>query len=82
MAIIKHIASKNANYAAAPLYLCFQHDEQTQRPLLDEDGHYIPRTEYLISGVFCTPDSFPLACIKANLKYGQNQKPGDVKTHH
>ena len=36
MAIIKHIASKNANYAAAPLYLCFQHDEQTQRPLLDE----------------------------------------------
>jgi hypothetical protein len=82
MAIIKHIASKNANYGAAQLYLTFQHDEQTNRPLLDEHGHYIPREEYLISGVLCTPDSFALDCVKDNLRYGQNQKKGDIKTHH
>ena len=82
MAIIKHIASKNANYGAAQLYLTFQHDEQTNRAILDEHGHYIPREEYLISGVLCTPDSFALDCVKANLQYGQNQKKGDIKTHH
>ena len=82
MAVIKHLSSKNANYAAAPLYLCFQHNEQTQRPLLDEDGHYIPREAYLISGIRCTPDSFPLECLKADLHYNQNRKKGDIKTHH
>lgn len=82
MAIIKHIASKNANYGAAELYLTFQHDEQTNRPILDEYGHYVPREEYLISGVLCTPDSFALDCVKANLQYHQNQKKGDIKTHH
>ena len=82
MAIIKHIASKNANYGASELYLTFQHDEQTNRPILDEYGHYVPREEYLISGVLCTPDSFALDCVKANLQYGQNLKKGDIKTHH
>ena len=82
MAIIKHIASKNANYGATQLYLTFQHDEQSNRAILDEHGHYIPREEYLIFGVLCTPDSFALDCVKANLQYGQNQKKGDIKTHH
>lgn len=82
MAVIKHISSKNANYGAAQLYLEYEHDERSQKPVLDENGHYIPRSEYLISGVLCTPDTFALKCIKANLKYGQNQNKRDVKSHH
>ena len=36
MAILKHIASKNADYGEAQKYLLFQHDEYTEgkvRPL-------------------------------------------------
>ena len=39
MAILKHIASKNADYGEAERYLIFQHDEYTQKPILDENGH-------------------------------------------
>lgn len=82
MAVIKHGSSKNANYGAAELYLEYEHDEDTQRPILDEHGHYIPRQEYIISGIHCTPDTYAMECIKANLRYGQNQNKGDVKSHH
>ena len=39
MAILKHIASKNADYGEAQRYLIFQYDESTKKPLLDENGH-------------------------------------------
>ena len=35
MAVIKHIASKNADYTAVERYLVFQHDEKTQKMLRD-----------------------------------------------
>ena len=38
MAILKHIASKNANYAEIQRYLMFEHDEDTNKPILDENG--------------------------------------------
>ena len=41
MAILKHIASKNADYGEAERYLIFQHDEYTQKPILDENGNII-----------------------------------------
>lgn len=41
MAILKHIASKNADYGEAERYLIFQHDEYTQKPILDENGHML-----------------------------------------
>ena len=34
MAILKHIASKNADYGETERYLIFQHDEYTQKPIL------------------------------------------------
>lgn len=34
MAILKHIASKNADYGEAERYLIFQHDEYTQNQFL------------------------------------------------
>lgn len=38
MAILKHIASKNADYGEAERYLIFQHDEYTQKPILMKMG--------------------------------------------
>ena len=38
MATIKHLTSKNSNYAATESYLTFQHNEYTGLPILDEKG--------------------------------------------
>lgn len=38
MAVLKHIAIKNADYSAAVCYLKYQHDERHLKPLLDENG--------------------------------------------
>lgn len=41
MAVIKHIANKNSDYGESERYLIFQHNEYTQKPILDEEGHMI-----------------------------------------
>ena len=82
MAILKHFSSKNADYGAAEKYLLFQHDEFTMKPVLDETGRLIPREDYRISSLNCEGDDFAVACMRANLRYGKNQKREDVKSHH
>ena len=47
MATIKHLTSKNSNYAAAESYLTFQHNEYTGLPILDEKGRPKLRDSYL-----------------------------------
>ena len=51
MAILKHIASKNADYGEAERYLIFQHDEYTQKPILDDNGNMFLREEYYLDGM-------------------------------
>ena len=82
LAILKHFSSKNADYGAAEKYLLFQHDEFTMKPVLDETGRLIPREDYRISSLNCGDDDFAVACMRANLRYGKNQKREDVKSHH
>ena len=82
MAILKHFSSKNADYGAVEKYLLFQHDEFTMKPVLDETGRLIPREDYRISSLNCGGDDFAVACMRANLRYGKNQKREDVKSHH
>ena len=82
MAILKHISSKNADYGAAEQYLLFQHDEFTMKPVLDENGRLIPREDYRLSALNCNGEDFAVACMRANLRYGKNQKREDVKSHH
>lgn len=82
MAVIKHIASKNADYGAAERYLIYQHDEMTNKPVLDENGRRIPREEYLIDGIHCSADSFAIECIRLNKQYHKNCTKGEVKSHH
>ena len=82
LATIKHISSKNANYGAAELYLTFQHDEFTNKPVLDDKGRMIPRDNFRMETILCGDEDFAIACMRANLKYGKNNQRGDVKSHH
>ena len=82
MATFKHISSKNADYGAAEQYLTFEHDEFTMKPTLDEAGRLILREDYRIATLNCGDEDFAVACMRANLRYGKNQKREDVKSHH
>ena len=82
LATFKHISSKNADYSAAEAYLTFEHDEFTMKPTLDENGRLIPRQDYRIFTLNCGDEDFAIACLRANLRYGKNQKREDVKSHH
>ena len=82
MAILKHIAIKNADYGEAQRYLLFQYDEHTKNPILDENGELIPRKEYYIDGINCDPFSFDLECKELNAQYHKNQNFDDIKSHH
>ena len=82
MATFKHISSKNADYGAAEKYLTFAHDEFSMKPTLDENSRLVPREDYRISTLNCGEEDFAIACMRANLRYGKNQKREDVKSHH
>ena len=82
LATFKHISSKNADYGASEKYLLFEHDEFTNKPILDERGRLIPRENCRFATLNCSDDDFAIACMKSNLHYGKNCSRGDVKTHH
>ena len=82
MATFKHISSKNADYGAAEKYLTFAHDEFSMKPTLDENGRLIQRENFRIATIGCGDEDFAIACMRANLRYGKNQKREDVKSHH
>ena len=82
MAILKHIASKNADYGEAERYLIYQHDEYTQKPILDENGHMLIREEYYLDGINCDPFTFAAECQETNAYFHKNQSYNDIKSHH
>lgn len=82
VAILKHIASKNSDYGEAERYLIFQHDEYTQKPVLDENGHMIIREEYYLDGVNCDPFTFAAECQETNAYFHKNQSFNEIKSHH
>ena len=82
MAVIKHIASKNADYGESERYLIFQHNEYTQKPILDDEGHMILRDEYYLDGLNCDPFTFASECQKLNSYYHKNINFNEIKSHH
>ncbi len=82
MAILKHIASKNADYGEAQRYLIFQHDEYTGKPVLDENGNMQIREEYYLGGVECGPFSFDMECRELNARFHKNRAYNEIKSHH
>ena len=82
VAIVKHIAVRNSNYDAAVDYLTMQHDEFTNKPILNEHGDRIPRDFYLLEGINCDPYSFHAECQAVNARFGKNQSRSEIKAHH
>ena len=82
MAILKHIASKNADYGEAQRYLLFQYDESTNKPIFDENGELIPRKEYIMDGINCDPFTFDMECRELNALYHKNESYDEIKSHH
>ena len=82
MAILKHIASKNADYGEIQRYLMFEHDEDTNKPILDENGELIPRKEYIMDGINCDPFTFDMECRELNALYHKNESYDEIKSHH
>ena len=82
MALIKHIAIKNASYDDAVKYLEYQHNEITNKPILDKNGQSIQREGILIDGLNCTPESFARDCAELNLKFKKNKSKEEIKAHH
>ena len=80
--MIKHIASKNADYGEAERYLIFQHNEYTQKPILDDEGHMILRDEYYLDGLNCNPFTFASECQELNSYYHKNKNFNEIKSHH
>ena len=82
MAILKHIASKNANYAEIQRYLMFEHDEDTNKPILNENGKLIPRKGYIMDGINCDSFTFDMECRELNALYRKNESYDEIKSHH
>ena len=82
MAILKHIANKNANYAEIQRYLMFEHDGDTNKPILDENGELIPRKGYIMDGINCDTFIFDMECRELNAIYHKNESYDEVKSHH
>lgn len=82
MAILKHIASKNADYTEAERYLTFQYDEDTGKMFLDAGGYPMLREKFLMEGILCDASTFARECRKANKQFRKNKKKTEIKTHH
>ncbi len=82
MAVLKHIASKNADYGEAQRYLIFQHDEYTGKPILDENGKMQLREEYYLDGIECDPFCFDMECKELNARFRKNRNYDEIKSHH
>lgn len=82
MAILKHIAVKNADYGAVQKYLIFKHDEKTGRPVLDDDGNMQFRDEYFLDSLNCNAFTFDTECMELNACIGKNQDYDEIKSHH
>lgn len=81
MAILKHIANKSKIYSGAELYLCFEHDAKTGKPLLDEHGRMIARKGILKKAINCDFDSFAAECMETNNLHHKNKGTADIKSH-
>lgn len=82
MATVKHIKIHNSDYRAATDYLTMQHNEFTNKPILDENGRMVPRDFYLIDGINCDPANFDMECEAVNKHFGKNNAYRDIKAHH
>lgn len=82
MAIIKHIKNHNANYSDALEYLMYQHDEKSNKAIVDEYGRKLLREEFYMDGLNCNPDTFDIECMETNAHFKKNRRKEELKSHH
>ena len=81
VAILKHIASKNADYGKSLEYLMFEHTENGT-PVRNAEGDMIMREGFILDGINCNPYSYDKECEMLNAQVHKNQKYSDIKSHH
>ena len=81
VAILKHIASKNADYGKSLEYLMFEHTENGV-PVRNAAGDMIMREGFILDGINCSPYSYDKECEMLNSQFHKNQKYSDIKSHH
>ena len=67
---------------AAINYLLFEHDEKTEKKIVDESGRSILQKEFYMDGLNCNPMSFDKECELTNAHFHKNKKREDIKSHH
>lgn len=82
MGIIKHIKNHNANYSDALEYLMYQHDEKSNKAIVDEYGRKLLREEFYMDGLNCNPDTFDIECMETNAHFKKNRRKEELKSHH
>ena len=82
MAIIKHIKSHNSNYSDALEYLMYQHDEKSNKAILDKYGRKLLREEFYMDGLNCDPETFDIECMETNAHFKKNRRKEELKSHH
>lgn len=60
----------------------FRHHENSRTPTLDENGDMIPREEYYLQGINCTPFSFPIAAKRCTERMGLVGMDSPVTMQH
>ncbi len=82
MAILKHIASKSADYGRAIEYLMFEQDRLKNESLRNERGNLVMRKNFLIDSLECNVATFDMECEELNRAFHKNLSYGDIKSHH
>ncbi len=82
MAILKHIAVKNADYGETQRYFIFKYNEKIGRPLLDKNGNMQFQDNYFLDGINCDAFTFDTECMELNACYDKNQGYDEIKSHH
>ena len=59
----------------------YQSDERGKL-LIDETGEYIPREEYYLEGIHCSPFAFAIQAKQLDRQYGKNRDPWNVNLRH
>ena len=72
MAILKHIASKSADYGRAMEYLMFEQNRLKNESRRDKDGNLVMRQNMLIDSLECEAGSFAIECRELNETFKKN----------
>lgn len=82
MAILKHIASKSADYGRVKEYLMFEQNRLKNESLRDAEENLVMRENYLIDSLECDVATFDIECRELNEAFRKNLSYKDVKSHH